>query len=292
MIRSSFIVAIILFVSYCLFIHFNLNIAASQNQWQENVIKAQKYIYSTNRAPQNVIVGTSLSNRLLMDSLPGFINLSFAGESIYDGLNVISLKDSLPVNLYIEMNLVLKEQKEDLNASLTNPIFFKLRKHIFALREDRQPLAISGNAINTFFLKYFISDVKSWLGNDKVSLISEVNSFKQLLAVQRSKYMVEPEQAQMDKCFKKLEILIASLRQRNVNVIFYEMPINKQLINLPTTKRIREEFLRRFPDRNYSYILTPPNIDDYVTTDGVHLKKNEAIIYTFYFKEELKKYVR
>lgn len=290
MIKPSIIITIVFFALYSLWIHFNLNIGASQNQWQDNTIKAQRYIYN-NAVSENVIIGTSLTNKLVMDSLPEFENLSLSGESIYDGLNIVCLKKTLPKNLYIEMNFALKNENEEFKSSLSNPVMYKLKKHIYSLREDKQPLAILGNYINTIFLKSFIFNIKNVVTiKDEKQVATDQNAFNKMLDIQHVKYIEEPDSVFINDCFNKLAVFINSLKKQHVNVVFFEMPINKQLIDLPKAKRVRDNFLMRFPVASNNYIFLPENIDDYETTDGIHLKMSEALIYTTYFKKEIKKY--
>ncbi|HLZ16795.1 MAG TPA: hypothetical protein VKQ08_07135 [Cyclobacteriaceae bacterium] len=50
----------------------NPKLHSSQHQWQDNLIKAQEYIYGERDTTGDIIVGSSLSCRLAMDSLPSF----------------------------------------------------------------------------------------------------------------------------------------------------------------------------------------------------------------------------
>ncbi len=293
MIRLSLIVAALLFSFYCLFINTHLSMGASQNQWQENIIKAQKYIYNNTSSSNDVMVGTSLSNKLIMDSIPGFINLSFSGESIYDGLNIILLKDKLPRSVYIEMNFAFKSQNEEFISSVSNPVLLKVKKHLYALREDKQPLAIFGDFTNTFFVKNMILKTKnSFFARQNVFMSSNQSVLGEMIKLQQQKYILEPDTMLVTSCLKKLHPLINRLKKQNVNVVFFEMPVNEQLINMPMAKKVRELFLKEFPIETNNYIFSPKNIADYQTTDGIHLTKSEILTYRSYFKEEIKKYTR
>jgi hypothetical protein len=75
-----------------------------QNQWQANVIRANKFIYSDSQI-DNVMVGSSISSKLGVkisrDSLPaGFYNLSFDGLSSMDGLLILQKLNYSPQRLY------------------------------------------------------------------------------------------------------------------------------------------------------------------------------------------------
>ena len=107
MIKKSIILCISLFLIYTLFIYFLAPKwwTASQHQWQENIVKAQQFSYNKETF-QNIIVGSSLSSRLIMDSIPETYNLSFAGQSIFDGLNIVCNSNKSIKNVFIEINLL------------------------------------------------------------------------------------------------------------------------------------------------------------------------------------------
>ena len=70
------------------------------HQWQDNVNKAQQYVYEKSR--DTVMVGTSLSSRIIADSIPMVTSLSFGGCSVEDGLMIILYKGYTPKFILIE----------------------------------------------------------------------------------------------------------------------------------------------------------------------------------------------
>ncbi len=142
MIKKSILTFLILFVIYSVVVTTKPSIGASQHQWQRNVIKAQKFLFNETDTIKNVIVGSSLSSRLVVDNLPGFYNLSFDGLCIYDGLKIIRNKKALPQNVFIETNVLLRDESKDFTDALFSPILYFLTKHLIALRADKQPIGI------------------------------------------------------------------------------------------------------------------------------------------------------
>ena len=67
-----------------------------------------------------------------------------------------------------------------------------------------------------------------------------------------------------------------------MNVVFFEMPVNNQLANMPQAKIIRASFYTYFPASKYRYIQ--PDFFQYKTIDGLHLDPEEAYRYTLYLK--------
>ena len=83
----------------------------------------------------------------------------------------------------------------------------------------------------------------------------------------------------------ELENLIIPLKKRGINIIFFEMPINKYLCNLLLPETIRDAFKRRFNPEKYTY-LKSADCANFNTSDGFHLNKQESQVYTGFFKKE------
>jgi hypothetical protein len=295
MIKKTIFIAFLFFVCYTFFV---LNAPkwwyASQHQWQDNVIKAQEFIYNENDTIQNVIIGSSLSCRFITDSLPQTYNLSFGGQSIFDGLKILTHKSKLPKNIFIEMNVVLRPESKEFTKSLNSPILYYTRKYIFSLREDKQPIAVFGKIVLAALMK--INSTFTVLNYEKKDTIEKklINNnvlFSKMLALQIKNYSQEPSDEILDKSFEILRDYVKILEEKNVNVSFFEMPVNFKLENLPQAKVIRETFYKYFPVSKYNYVPLP-NLFKVETTDGVHLNEFEAIKYTTYFKSINKNYFR
>ena len=103
MIKKSIFVALLLFALWTAFLMLKPNASVSQHVWQENIITTEEYLYDVDFVP-NVILGSSLSERIIIDSLSDFFSLAFGGQSIYDGLEILTQKDKLPKRVFIEIN--------------------------------------------------------------------------------------------------------------------------------------------------------------------------------------------
>jgi hypothetical protein len=151
MIKKTIYYALSLFLAYTIMIWFKPDWDTSQHQWQDNLIKAQQYIYENNDSMQNVIAGSSLSTRLAMEKLPYMYNLSMGGQSIFDCLYIIAHKDILPKNVFIEMNFVFRKESNDFLSSFNSPVIMYSRKMIPSLRDENQPVGIAGKFIFSLY---------------------------------------------------------------------------------------------------------------------------------------------
>jgi hypothetical protein len=290
MIKKTILTSLVLLIMYSVFVEFAPEWwNASQNQWQENVVKAQHFIYDKNSGVQNVILGTSLSYRMINDSLPDTYNLSFSGESVLTGLAVLTHKTELPKNVFIEMNVVMLPENKELTKTLYTPVIYKLKKRLICLREDKQPLAVIGK-----IQVHIIERIKSILNPKRTEMVYKQNDsdnesliYNKMVNIQVVEYSKAPDDIALEKSFAALKKYVIFLEEKDINIIFYEVPVNHMLQNLPRAKIIREKFKEYFPVSKYHYIPLPSSMKC-ETTDGLHLKKNEAIQYTSYFKSEYK----
>ncbi len=290
--KKAILTAGALFVTYSIYVAYFAPKwwHTAQHQWQENIIKAQSFLYNESDTIQNVIIGSSLANRLIIDSLPKTYNLSFSGQSIFDGLNFLTLKSKRPKNIFIEMNLVLRPEDKNFTQSINSPILYHLRKMIISLREDKQPIAILPIAglelYNAVFNKALFSKQKPEK-NNKTEINSNDNDglFSKILNIQIKNYSKEPDQEILDNSFNTLKEYMFKIENNQTNIVFFEMPVDNKLKNLPQAKTIRKTFMKFFPSSQYNYLILPGSYE-YETTDGVHLTKEEALRYTIYFKSK------
>jgi len=292
MIKKSIIFAIFLLICWSIFIYYK-PFSLSQHQWQGNIINAEIFLFDI-ESPVNLIVGSSLSGALQKDSLPDFYNLSFGGQGIFDGLNLLRSKKKLPKNVFIETNVIGLEENTNFKEIISSPILNTIKEKLSIFRTDKQPLAYATKQffqpiIDVFFSKiiYRIRDkIKLELKINEKSNVdkSEILIFNKMLALQVESYSATVEILKFDKQFTELKKHIYFLESQGVKVIFFEMPVNPILTELNKAKYLRNRVRKDFP--NNAYIGLPQNIDSYTTSDGVHLTNEESKIYTNYFKKE------
>ncbi len=295
MIKKAIVVTILLVVGYSIFVaYFIGDLNYSQHQWQDNVIKAQCYIYDDKNTFDNVIVGSSLSCRLAMDSIPQAYNLSFSGQSIFDGLYILTHKTKLPKNIFIEMNVVLRSEDKNFTSALYSPVLYYSKKIVPSLREGKQPVGIAGYSIAHTLTNRVVRKTKSLF---HLTSIDDNNSnknnelFSKMLSSAIEDYSKLPDQFLVDESFNNLKVYINELENKGVTIVFFEMPLNAPLNDLPKSNRIRSTFYQKFPQSTYNYIPIPDSIK-YETMDGLHLTRDAGLKYTLYLKSKMKNYFR
>ena len=288
MIKRTIIIFFVLLIMYSFLVEaFNPNWNTAQHQWQSNIIKAQRYLYEDSECMQNVIIGTSLSNRLSMDHLPIMYNMTFDGLYIYDGLYVLTKKKVLPKKVFIEMNYVYSSENKEFIASIGSPAIIYARGVCPMLRDQYQPIGLICNIVSEKMTRHIINQFNKFIpvtGASAAGLGEDL--FNKMLSHQLLNYSKVPDAEMLSYCFGNLKRYVAILEKGGVNVTFFEMPVNEQLCNMPKAKVARENFFKYFPPNKYQYIDIP-NCSEYKTADGVHLTSEEALRYTDYFRDKI-----
>ncbi len=263
-----------------------------QHMWQGNVIRAQRFIYEAGKQPENVILGSSLSARLVMEKLPDTYNLSFDGLGILDGLDVLLLSGKRPKRVFIEVNVVLREEDVNFGASLHQPVLYRLRKWFPSLREEHQPVGFLARAANqpvALLLRALRGSTKqlSPEAGDRNER-GDGSLFAKVLAIQVETFSKTPSKALINEQFKRLKTGVRTLKEGGSTVVFFEMPIHAKLADSPLMRAVRENFDAHFPPAEYRYIARADSAQ-YQTTDGAHLGHEEALRFTEYFKSAIGK---
>ncbi|MDB5280365.1 MAG: hypothetical protein JWR61_5320 [Ferruginibacter sp.] len=294
MIKRIFVIAIALFIFYSVFVRFIAPVwwSASQHQWQANTINAEKFVFSDTNYYENVLVGSSLTTKLIRDSFPSTYSLSFGGLSIYDGLSILTHKTRLPKNIFVEMNVALHEESKDFTDALNSPIHYYSKSAFVSLRADKQPIGILGTLVNSSFTERMVMKFKYRFHLTPINseVVNGGNSsdglFAKMLEMQVDKYSKLPDTKFVNECFSNLKSYVNELEKKGVNFVFYEMPVAEELNNLPRAKLVRQTFYMNFPASKYEYIPIPDS-GKFETSDGLHLNKDGALKYTIYLKSKL-----
>ena len=288
MIKKSFAIAIVLLILHGMLVRYRPKWNFAEHQWQENIVKAQHFIYK-DTIVENVIVGSSLSWHLVADSLPSIYNFSFGGGGILDGLAILKNNNKLPKNIYIEMNVASRGETKKFTENLNSPLLYTLRKQFPQFREGYQPVNILSNAIITHsIIKRTLQKIKTIFDFDAFSEEKNQKLRAQDLTLQTTGNTKPTRPEILSARFESLKEYVSYFEKKGTKVVFFEMPVDKQLSLLPDAISIRERFYKNFPPDEYGYIAMP-DCAQYPTGDGYHLGLESAKKYSAYLKKEIDK---
>lgn len=272
MIKKSLLCFSVLFCLHFLIVQLNPTLGMATHQWQENLIKAQSFLYADHA--DSAMVGTSLSARIIRDSIPSVKSVSFGGCAVEDGLRIISSKRHLPQYVFVESNLLFMEGNKELVNKLTEGIIPKIKYWIPSLREQYEPVCLLAS------LALKAGNVNPQAGAAAIDLNILNQSIKQQQEDDR-KYLYEVSEERL----RTIKELMDSLEGKGVKFVFFEMPVNEQIYHLRKFAKTRERLAQKFPKDQYRYL--PSDTMHYTTTDGEHLSFEEQQVFSHFFKEEL-----
>jgi len=298
MIRNTLIAFLFMLISYQCWLWLWPSFSSFQHQWQENKVIAERYLYGPRQ--ETVIVGTSLATRLDMQQLPGVYKMTFGGLGIFDGLALILAKDSLPTQVYIETNFLLRQPHQALVSSLHNPWEQALKRRFSVLRSEKQPVGMILEGIKMLrrgikgeplqkVLPPFEAEASDNTMDDTVDTTKiRGGFFNHMMQMEASKFGQTPDCVLLNAQLALLASQLAVLYQAGVEVYLFEMPIEQELQELAVPQAIRESIHKAFANHP-SVTLMPRFTDRYHTEDGLHLGWREAKRFTKQFRMHIKK---
>ena len=246
------------------------------NQWQANIIKSEKYIYSQNSNSRIVLVGSSLTNNLSTNYFSSQVaNLGMSGGSAQTGLEIVRRKQTKPKLLLVELNDTIGRKLDNkLISPLFHPLTSFLKLYFPMFRQEYRPTSV--------LIQYLENEYKQ---KSKMNVVRQdekqvVNSdFRKKMI----KELVENRNAELDTQQKQLitqqaefiKAQITDLQKEAVRVILFDIPGEPVVDNTIKQKQIRELLKSLFPKNSFEWLPELPN-REWVTSDGIHLVQSNA----------------
>ncbi len=262
----------IMFIAYNLYlIVFEPQSSRPQSQYKDNLIIAEKFIYSNKDNMDTVIVGSSMARLIHKNLLPENIyNLAFGGDSVLTGLNIIKKSGFMPKKILIEANIIFKDKNQEMLNSLFHPALFYIKKYIPALRENSQPFNLLLSLVfeNTYSHEKLMSETID-LNMFNIHLNTTLNTYQKALL-------------NYEQQVSELKQLFEFFKYHNTEILFFYMPNHTKIMNSKLMQEQNNVILQNF---KYKWLETS---QDYQTQDGIHLTYEQADIYTKDFVNLLK----
>lgn len=292
MIFRSVLLAITLTVGYSLFLHLRKPAPAPQELFDENVVKAQSYLYDPAQKQKDVIIGTSLTDKLCRDSLPPNVYLlTFPGQHMFDGLTMLDRTHTFPKRVFIEMNSVLNTWDTALVDYLFRLPDYPLRSHIAALRGGYQPEALLRrrfgqwiSSVAGLFAAYIFHPAIRVLHIQNKQVVDQqfyTNKLKDRLNHASDSFAAQR--------FSRLKYFVDKLTAGGSQVYFFRVPVSPEILATRSEALLTRDFASYFPDGRYHYCMQHPG-ENFTTTDGLHFDDSSALRYSSVFRAELLKY--
>ncbi|HET9276921.1 MAG TPA: hypothetical protein VFN95_02010 [Flavitalea sp.] len=236
-----------------------------------NEERAEEFVYSrvsyTKVFTGSGLIGELRTEQAWRDSFNLF--LPYSGSCA--GVEIIVLSKKLPEVLFIETNYIFKGFDRNLTSQLFDRLLYHVRFIFPALLRKHSPKSI---------LKELIKWTNRSTEKDQTKSLFQpsVEFFKGI-------YDELPDPGRFDKVLSSLREYIEAISSKGCQVVFFEMPIDVDLMNSKLATYQRDKLISLFPKKKYHWITPNPD-DHYNTTDGIHLDKASVDKYFNYLRQE------
>lgn len=244
-----------------------------QSWWQHNRVRVESFL-TEGKDSKFVIVGSSMSDRMLPKPGTGWFNLSLVGEGALTGLSILKYSDTSPKFVLIEVNQLSVKEKEKFSLENTDPFFVFTRRNFPVLRSEKQPLNYAVGFVLQFTDRLFAAEAKQNPEAEKQALeISNRLKEEHLQEVKRW-YGAAVEQKKLDDRMTYLSSVLKELESKGVRPIFFEMPMHPEILVSAKETRTRETVQKYFPPSQYLWFIDHKDV--YEDSDALHLSYPEA----------------
>jgi hypothetical protein len=281
MIKKSLLTAALLLILYHLALpHLSHKFYQINGQQRENYLRAQRYIYDV-PVGTNIILGSSMSLELNEEMLgPGYYKLTFPGGNTLTALEIIRRTGKHPPLVLIETNNIAPKADEQFLHDLFSPWLFHLRRYSPVFKEEGRPSNFVIGVVEAcvrraeqFRTRRDRSPADASVGSQSAGVDPEL--FAKLLRGNRDVLLRPLSSSGLTAGVTRLGEYVDELTRNGTTCVFFEMPIDPSLMNLPQPAGVRQTVTTRFPKNKYRW-LEFANDHDYNTVDGMHLTHAEA----------------
>lgn len=237
-----------------------------------NQERAEEFIYSR-EVYAKVFVGSGLIGDFKIKQVwKDSFNLFLPYSGSCAGVEIISLSKKVPRVLFVETNYIFKGFNQELTTQLFNPFLYHARFFLPSLLRKHWP-------------KSFMKELMKVANQRRKSGMKRFDSLDQMTIDQfKILYDELPESISFEKDLEKFQKYIDIISSKGCRVVFFEMPVDKELVNSRLAIYQRSKLKSLFPEQQYSWVATDL-FGKYHTSDGIHLNEASADQYFNYLRK-------
>jgi hypothetical protein len=287
-----------LLTGYSLLGSFNLLKSSDGfNQWQNNIVKLQKYAYQHHSKLNVALVGSSIVANIPADLIGEYVvNLGLNGGCTQTGLEAAIRQDVKPKILLVEINNTIdrKVDKQVIESNY-NPVLYNFRRYLPAFREEYKPstqLILRLDELRNKFkqagnpVEKPIDDRKTDRSPSTDKLDSLGDKLVSQLIQSNSNPLSSQERNLLTQEAQYIRSKISQIERDGTHIILFNVPGDHRLENTLAVKQSRLLMKKLFPPNNFEWLPEPPT-RKWLTGDGVHLTKSDARVYANFLKDRL-----
>lgn len=251
-------------------------------QRQNNIVRAQRYIYQDDSDVKMVIVGSSLATNLNEKHIGESVkSIAFGAGTSKTGLEIIKRSKTKPQIVLVEINdnNLLRQLDSELIDSLYHPIFYWMRQYLPMLREEYRPISVFINSFRSRLYQNLEGMSREQLDSlESRNITPELSQKAIQAAVNRiSKPFSEKEAETMKQAADLMRNQIAEIKKNTgAKVVLFDIPRESRVDAGLRIKEVREVWAKKqFPPDRFEW-LPPPKKREWRTNDGTHLIRSDA----------------
>lgn len=282
MIKKAILVAFIAYLMHLTIVLCFSDSGGYIGQKDKNIITIERFLYSSNKY-KYVCVGSSMTEKILSDSIPDFYNLGLLSCCAMDGLHFVNRlpHNKLPDYVYVEINTsISNEYNNDILDYFKSDFQNLARGYVVNLRDEFRPFTMF--KYNVLRLLHNNSNTEIQTKIDTLALKRSISYLKEEGWIKWGKRL---DYVECMDGFRMLKYEIDQLQSKGVNIVFFFVPMNREIENGPKFVSLKKIIKQFFPEDKYRYM--PEDTTSYLTSDGIHLDGESAISYTQFFKNHI-----
>lgn len=287
MILRSLLVTVLLFVCWSVLVSvLPPDLGWEAPLWNENLEAGQDFLYGDPPGAEDIVVlGTSLADRLPLDSLAGrkVYPLTFGGQGVLDGLALLEAMEDVPGVVLVETNLINNPANEQFASSLLNPFGREMKRFLPALRQKNQPVTVLMGGL--FYVK------NGPPTGDSPTLDTGRPLNQAMMDLRRKDYGTPFSGLILREELTDLRLRLGALEERGSRIVFFEVPVHPELCGAPRAVALRESMKEVFGSGPFGF-FPQPDCNAYETTDGHHLRPASATAFATVTDERLRAMLR
>jgi hypothetical protein len=251
-------------------------------QRQNNIVRAQRYIYQDDSEVKMVIVGSSLATNLNEKHIGESVkSIAFGAGSSKTGLEIIKRSKTKPQIVLVEINdnNLLRQLDSELIDSLYHPIFYWMRQYLPMLREEYRPISVFINSFRSRLYQNLEGMSREQLDSlESRNITPELSQKAIQAAVDRiSKPFSEKEAETMKQAADLMRNQIAEIKKNTgAKVVLFDIPRESRVDAGLRIKEVREVWAKKqFPPDRFEWLPFPKK-REWRTNDGTHLIRSDA----------------
>lgn len=252
------------------------------NQWEDNQVRAERYIDAVEGEYTTILAGSSMLARIDAAGIaPKTINLSMAGDSAMTGTGLV-LRKKQGKTLIVEMSSWIAREAD---AGQLNSLFAAsfMRRIFSMLKCEYRPVSVLINGVRQLRERGRFPKVQE--EGKKTPVLRSNDAVVNVALSMAQEPMSKAEMNALQRAAEKLKQTLSVLKKDlQMEIILLKVPMSKDMDDAQKTKEAEQRIKTVFPSGEWDWIPDAPG-GDWQCDDGIHLSGESIVKFTAHVRE-------